>query len=301
MNHQDAIAVIDKPLGMTSHDVVAKVRKLLNTKKVGHAGTLDPQASGVLVLGINRGTRFMQYFVGDDKCYEAVIRLGVSTISDDADGEVIATKSNSLSVAEISVAMRNFHGEIMQRPSSVSAIKVDGKRAHDLVRSGVDLVLPERPVVVHEFELVAVAKSEFDGISVTDISVQVRCSSGTYVRALARDLGELLNVGGSILTLRRTQAGVFGIAEAQQLPEITDALATLSLGEVANRILPCVTITQSQMIDLTHGRAIEIQTTQQSPIAVLTEAGQLVAVGVCQAGKFQPTNVFSAAKVLDNE
>ena len=131
--------------------------------------------------------------------------------------------------------------------------------------------------------------------------MQVRCSSGTYVRALARDLGELLNVGGSILTLRRTQAGVFGIAEAQQLPEITDALATLSLGEVANRILPCVTITQSQLIDLTYGRAIEIQTIQQSPIAVLTEAGQLVAVGVCQAGKFQPTNVFSAAKVLDNE
>jgi tRNA pseudouridine55 synthase len=301
MSHLDAIAVIDKSLGITSHDVVAKVRKLLNTKKVGHAGTLDPQASGVLVLGINRGTRLMQYFVGDEKCYKAVIRLGVSTLSDDAEGEILAIKSNSLAADEIAAAMSNFHGEIMQRPSSVSAIKVAGKRAHDLVRSGVDLVLPERPVMVHDFKLISLTSSDVAGNTVTDVSVQVRCSSGTYVRALARDLGNMLNVGGSVLTLRRTQAGVFNIAEAQQLPAAAGDLVTLSLGEVAKRILPCVTITQSQMVDLTHGRAIEIQTTQQSPIAVLTEAGQLVAVGICEAGTFQPTNVFIAAKVLADE
>jgi tRNA pseudouridine55 synthase len=300
MGSADAIAVIDKPLGMTSHDVVSKLRKFLNTRKIGHAGTLDPQASGVLVLGVNRGTRLMQYFVGDDKRYQAQLRLGVATVSDDADGEVIAITPTTLTAADILPQLKLLTGEIMQRPSSVSAIKVNGKRAHDLVRAGVDLVLPERPVTVHSIELLDVKQSQYQGIAVTDISIAVHCSSGTYVRALARDLGNQLGVGGSVLTLCRTQAGVFDLAEAQPIPVAGNQLAMFSLGEVAKRILPWVIIDEMKISDLVHGRQIDLNSTEPSPIAVLDQKGELVAVGNVDAGKFQPSNVFMTVSDVKN-
>jgi len=300
MGSLDAIAVINKPIGMTSHDVVSKLRKLLNTKKIGHAGTLDPAASGVLVLGINRGTRLMQYFVGDDKRYQAQLRLGVATVSDDADGEVIAVIPATLTKAEILPQLKLLTGEIMQRPSSVSAIKVNGRRAHDLVRAGVDLVLPARPVTVHSFELLEVKQSQFEGMQVTDITVAVHCSSGTYVRALARDLGNQLGVGGSVLTLCRTQAGVFDLAEAQVIPEPGSQLSMLSLGEVAKRILPWVIIDEMKILDLIHGRQIDLSSTEPSPIAVLDHSGELIAVGNIESGKFQPSNVFRSLSDVTN-
>lgn len=300
MGAQDGILVIAKPLGATSHDVVAKVRKLLGIKKVGHAGTLDPEASGVLVLGVNRGTRLMQYFVGDDKRYDATIRLGVATVSDDAAGEVISVTPNNLTPEEISAALENLTGNIMQRPSSVSAIKVNGKRAHDLVRAGVELLLPERPVTVHEIELVSVTSAMISGQPITEISIKVHCSSGTYVRAIARDLGAALGVGGSVLTLSRTQAGVFSEADAVELPVVTTDTKLLPLGAVAKRIMPSLQITSDQVLDLAHGRVIMLKYSNTSPLAVLDEADKLIAVGELQGGAFQPANVFVTPMELAN-
>ncbi len=300
MGARDGILVINKPLGITSHDVVAKVRKALGIKKVGHAGTLDPEASGVLVLGVNRGTRLMQYFVGDNKRYEATIRLGVATISDDAVGEVISVTPNSLKAEQITAELKNLTGPIMQRPSSVSAIKVNGTRAHDLVRAGVDLVLPERPVTVHQIELTGINDATYSEKLITEISVKVHCSSGTYVRALARDLGEALQVGGSVLSLIRTQAGVFNLADAIELSDLTIEPKLLTLGEVATRIMNSRVINSAHILDLAHGRSILLPPPDTNPLALLDEAGNLISIGELSNGIFQPVNVFvTPAELLD--
>lgn len=300
MGARDGILVINKPLGITSHDVVTKVRKALGIKKVGHAGTLDPEASGVLVLGVNRGTRLMQYFVGDNKRYEATIRLGVATISDDAVGEVISVTPNSLKAEQITAELKNLTGLIMQRPSSVSAIKVNGTRAHDLVRAGVDLVLPERPVTVHQIELTGINDATYSEKPITEISVKVHCSSGTYVRALARDLGAALQVGGSVLSLIRTQAGVFNLADAIELSDLTIEAKLLSPGEVATRIMNSRVINSVHIIDLAHGRSILLPPPDTNPLALLDEAGNLISIGEMSNGIFQPVNVFvTPAELLD--
>lgn len=300
MGVRDGILVINKPLGITSHDVVAKVRKTLGIRKVGHAGTLDPEASGVLVLGVNRGTRLMQYFVGDNKRYEAKIRLGVATISDDAAGEVISVTSNSLTVEQITVELNNFVGSIMQRPSSVSAIKVNGTRAHDLVRAGVELVLPERPVTVHQIELTGINGVTYSEKPITEISVKVHCSSGTYVRALARDLGAALKVGGSVFSLKRTQAGVFNLADAIELADLTIDAKLLSPGDVAKRIMNSQVINSDHILDLAHGRSILLPTPDTNPLALLDEAGNLISIGELSNGIFQPVNVFvTPVELLD--
>lgn len=300
MGVRDGILVINKPLGITSHDVVAKVRKTLGIRKVGHAGTLDPEASGVLVLGVNRGTRLMQYFVGDNKRYEAKIRLGVATISDDAAGEVISVTPNSLTVEQITVELDNFVGSIMQRPSSVSAIKVNGTRAHDLVRAGVELVLPERPVTVHQIELTGINGVTYSEKPITEISVKVHCSSGTYVRALARDLGAALKVGGSVFSLKRTQAGVFNLADAIELADLTIDAKLLSPGDVAKRIMNSQVINSDHILDLAHGRSILLPTPDTNPLALLDEAGNLISIGELSNGIFQPVNVFvTPVELLD--
>lgn len=300
MGVRDGILVINKPLGITSHDVVAKVRKTLGIRKVGHAGTLDPEASGVLVLGVNRGTRLMQYFVGDNKRYEAKIRLGVATISDDAAGEVISVTPNSLTVEQITVELDNFVGSIMQRPSSVSAIKVNGTRAHDLVRAGVELVLPERPVTVHQIELTGINGVTYSEKPITEISVKVHCSSGTYVRALARDLGAALKVGGSVLSLKRTRAGVFNLADAIELADLTIDAKLLSPGDVAKRIMNSQVINSDHILDLAHGRSILLPTPDTNPLALLDEAGNLISIGELSNGIFQPVNVFvTPVELLD--
>ena len=300
MGVRDGILVINKPLGITSHDVVAKVRKTLGIRKVGHAGTLDPEASGVLVLGVNRGTRLMQYFVGDNKRYEAKIRLGVATISDDAAGEVISVTPNSLTVEQITVELDNFVGSIMQRPSSVSAIKVNGTRAHDLVRAGVELVLPERPVTVHQIELTGINGFTYSEKPITEISIKVHCSSGTYVRALARDLGAALKVGGSVFSLKRTQAGAFNLADAIELADLTIDAKLLSPGDVAKRIMNSQVINSDHILDLAHGRSILLPTPDTNPLALLDEAGNLISIGELSNGIFQPVNVFvTPVELLD--
>src|SRR5690606_32602498 len=204
----DGILVVDKPSGWTSHDVVARTRRLAATRKVGHAGTLDPMATGVLVLGINKGTRLLTFLVGCDKDYAATIRLGQSTNTDDAEGEVVsASGAGHLGAAEVSAAVARLTGEIEQVPSTVSAIKVDGRRAYARARAGEDVTLAARPVTVSRFEVLDRRAGDAGTVPVLDLDVAVTVSSGTYVRALARDLGTALGCGGHLTHLRRTRVG----------------------------------------------------------------------------------------------
>ncbi len=248
---RSGIVIVDKPAGMTSHDVVSAMRRLMRTRKVGHAGTLDPAATGVLILGIERGTKFMTHLVANTKSYDATIRLGFATTTDDAEGEPIpylrdseenssqatvrplispATRERlSLLLSEperIDRAREQLTGDIMQKPSSVSAIKVDGRRAYDRVRSGETVSLPPRPVTVSTLDICNVRTATIDngGVDVTviDLDVTVDCSSGTYIRALARDLGEILGVGGHLTALRRTRVGSFSLDDAKTLDQLRD-------------------------------------------------------------------------------
>ena len=253
---RSGIVIVDKPAGMTSHDVVSAMRRLMRTRKVGHAGTLDPAATGVLILGIERGTKFMTHLVANTKSYDATIRLGFATTTDDAEGDPIPypddSEGNSGQTTErplispttrerlsvllskperIDRAREQLTGDIMQRPSSVSAIKVDGRRAYDRVRSGETVSLPARPVTVSTFDIRNVRTATIDngddnngeeGVTVIDLDVTVDCSSGTYIRALARDLGEILGVGGHLTALRRTRVGSFSLDDAKTLDQLRD-------------------------------------------------------------------------------
>ena len=214
---RSGLVVVDKPAGMTSHDVVARCRRIFGTRRVGHSGTLDPMATGVLVVGVERGTKFLAHVVTHDKRYTATVRLGASTVTDDMEGEVLTSASAEdlagLDEATVRAAFDRQVGEIMQRPSSVSSVKVNGRRAHELVREGVDVVLPERPVTVHSLDVLDVRL----GGDAVEIDINVHCSSGTYIRSIARDVGAELGVGGHLAALRRTSAGPFDISQARTL------------------------------------------------------------------------------------
>jgi len=210
----DGLLLVDKPQGWTSHDVVARCRRLLGTRKVGHSGTLDPMATGLLVLAAGKATRLLTYVTGHDKSYDATIRLGESTVTDDAEGEVTASADASgLTDAAIRAAVVELVGDILQRPTAVSAIKVDGQRAYARVRAGEDVVLQARPVTVARFDVHEVRRTG----TVVDVDVTVDVSSGTYVRALARDLGEALDVGGHLTALRRTRVGALSVDAAHDM------------------------------------------------------------------------------------
>lgn len=223
------ILLVDKPKGVTSHDVVSCARGLLHTKRVGHAGTLDPMATGLLILGFGNATRLLNYLLGHDKTYEAVIRLGESTNTDDADGDVVSSVDdensilNSANTDEILKELRcviaeNFTGHIMQTPTAFSAIKINGVRAYDLAREGKDVHLEPREVVIHDFSLLdARFNVGVSGVKVVDVRASVSCSSGTYIRALARDLGRVLGVGGHLVSLRRTRIGEFSVEDDRVL------------------------------------------------------------------------------------
>ena len=216
MGEPSGLVVVDKPAGLTSHDVVARLRRILRTRKVGHAGTLDPMATGVLVCGVGRGTKLLGHLALDTKAYTATIRLGATTTTDDAEGETVTeTDPSAVTDEAIAAGIATLTGPILQVPSSVSAIKVDGRRAYARVRAGEQVVLPPRPVTVSAFTLLARRGADLD--------VAVECSSGTYVRALARDLGATLRVGGHLTALRRTRVGPFPLALARTLPELEDA------------------------------------------------------------------------------
>ena len=218
----EGVLVVDKPIGWTSHDVVGRTRRLAGTRKVGHAGTLDPMATGVLVLGIGRATRLLTFLVGCDKDYTATVRLGQATVTDDAEGEVVgAPGAAGLTAQQVEHAVAALTGDIEQVPSAVSAIKVDGKRSYARVRAGEDVRLLPRPVTVSRFVVRSVTEREVDGGTVLDVDVELTVSSGTYVRALARDLGESLGCGGHLTALRRTRVGGFGLDLAHTVDDLS--------------------------------------------------------------------------------
>jgi tRNA pseudouridine55 synthase len=275
---EPGLVLIDKPTDWTSHDVVAKVRKAVGTKKVGHAGTLDPLATGLLVLGIESGTKLLTFLVGVDKTYLATIRLGVSTVSDDSQSEILETAAPAtlalVSPELINQEMSKLTGVIQQRPSSVSAIKVDGKRAYDLVRAGEEVELKTREVTVSTFELLSKSSSA-DGFM--DLEVKVECSSGTYIRALARDLGQALGVGGHITELRRTRVGSFDVSDANVITDLENLKLT-PLAKAASDLFPTVSLSSEQVIDLVHGKRLSDVSTSGALIAGLSASGDLVAV-----------------------
>jgi tRNA pseudouridine55 synthase len=255
-NPASGILLVDKPQGITSHDVVARARKAVGTRKVGHAGTLDPMATGLLILGVNSATRLLTYIVGLDKQYAATIRLGGATTTDDAEGEALAeTPAAALSAVTddaITAGAAGFTGTILQRPSSVSAIKVDGRRAYALAREGTPVELAARSVTVSAFDVLAIRRSEW-----IDVDVRVDCSSGTYIRALARDLGELLGVGGHLTALRRTRIGPFRVDAAVGLDEpLADRM--LAPAAVAASLHPRLDLTAEEAVDLAHGKRIAL-------------------------------------------
>jgi tRNA pseudouridine55 synthase len=275
VNAPAGIVVVDKPSGWTSHDVVGRVRRLAGTRKVGHAGTLDPMATGVLVLGVGRATRLLGHLQLADKEYLATIRLGQSTVTDDAEGEVVGTTpAGHLDAAAIGAAMAPLTGPIDQVPSAVSAIKVDGQRSYARVRAGEDVVLAARPVTVETFEL-----GEVRGGDVVDVDVRVVCSSGTYVRALARDLGAALGVGGHLTMLRRTRVGGFDLTGAHTLDELEATFVMTDLDSAARSTFPVLDLDDAQATDVRFGRPLPgLHLGSNLPVALFDPAGHFLAL-----------------------
>lgn len=253
---QPGLVLIDKPEGWTSHDVVARIRRVAGTRRVGHAGTLDPMATGLLVLGVESATKLLTFIVGADKTYEATIRLGASTITDDRESEFLKQASAEavakISDQEILNRISELTGEIEQVPSSVSAIKVDGVRAYAKVRAGDEVKLKARPVTVSRFEVIGEPR-RLEGF--IDLDVIIDCSSGTYIRALARDLGHKLEIGGHLTALRRTRVGGYTIDQAAKLPEVGDELKVTPSVEAA-KVFKTLELTEQQVIDLRHGKRL---------------------------------------------
>ncbi|WP_259126260.1 tRNA pseudouridine(55) synthase TruB [Leucobacter aridicollis] len=280
---QGAILLVDKVEGWTSHDVVAKSRRALGTKKVGHAGTLDPMATGLLVLGAGPATRLLTYLVGLDKTYTTTIRLGLSTVTDDREGDITATAPAGL-VAEvfadqdrITAGVANLTGPIEQAPSSVSAIRVDGKRAYDRVRAGEEVVLKKRPVTIHGFDIgepriLGVPGPDGEPVEVIDIDAVVRCTTGTYIRALARDLGEALGVGGHLTALRRTAVGPFSVDAATPHARLVgdgteagDPGRLFSPADIARTLFPVLELGADEAKDLADGKRLNIDPDRHAP------------------------------------
>jgi tRNA pseudouridine55 synthase len=283
----DGLLVVDKPPGWTSHDVVGRVRRLASTRKVGHAGTLDPMATGVLVLGVGRATRLLGHLSLTDKEYDATVRLGVTTVTDDAEGEVLEVRDPSaVSDEALRAAMAELTGELAQVPSSVSAVKVDGVRSYARVRSGEAVQLRARHVTVSRFALLARRGAELD--------VAVRCSSGTYVRALARDLGAALGVGGHLTALRRTRVGPFGLDRARTLGELADDLRVLPLDEAVAAAFRRRELDGAEAVALSHGKRLA-PTGDPGTVAAFAPDGRCVALVEDRDGAARPTVVFAPA------
>lgn len=272
------ILLVDKPGGITSHDVVSRARRALGTRKIGHAGTLDPMATGLLVLGVEGATRLLTYIVGADKTYEATILLGVSTDSDDADGVETARADADTVAAVTETAIRDgiaaLTGEIDQVPSTVSAIKVDGRRAYDLARAGEQVELKSRRVTVSRFDVRATRR----GQGTIELDVVVDCTSGTYIRALARDLGRALGVGGHLTALRRTRIGAFDVAAAASVDEISED-ALIAPATAAAVVMGALAVGPDEARDLRHGKRIDGGGRLTGPVAAAIDPdGRLIGV-----------------------
>jgi len=300
---RSGILLIDKPAGITSHDVVARTRKRAGTRKVGHAGTLDPMATGLLVLGINNSTRLLTSLVGLDKEYFATIRLGSATNTDDADGEPIEVaepgRVDALTAAGVSAALVPLTGAIRQVPSSVSAIRVDGKRAYTLAREGEIVELAARSVTVSALEVLGSRREAH----FYDLDVRVRCSSGTYIRAIARDLGAALGVGGHLTALRRSMIGPFSVADAADLESLDVAAALIAPAAIAAALFPVFALDAEQAVDLGHGKRLvaERPAGRPGPVAAIAPDGRLVGLLEFTAGIGKPIVNFAPDVLTEPE
>ncbi|QBX54133.1 tRNA pseudouridine(55) synthase TruB [Nocardioides seonyuensis] len=283
------LVVVDKAAGMTSHDVVARVRRLAGTRKVGHAGTLDPMATGVLVLGVDRATRLLGHLMLTEKSYDATVRLGATTTTDDAEGELVDTApAGHLEPAGVAAAFAAQVGEIMQVPTAVSAIKIDGKRAYARVRDGEQVELKARPVTVHALEVLGQRVVD----DFLDIDISMRCSSGTYVRAIARDVGETLGVGGHLTALRRTAVGPFDLARARTLEELADDFAVVAIADAARATFPGVDLSEEQAQHVRYGRALDLALPGEGEHALFAPDGEFLALYAPKGGRATPVAVF---------
>jgi len=294
------LVVVDKPTGLTSHDVVARVRRLAGTRRVGHAGTLDPMATGVLLVGIGRATRLLGHLALHDKDYVATMRLGQTTSSDDADGELVASvPAGWLTTDAVTNAAAAFVGEIRQRPPAVSAIKVDGKRAYARARAGEDVVLAERTVLVGRFAVVAVRQIDAPvgtaGVygALVDVDVEITCSTGTYIRALARDVGAALGVGGHLTALRRTRVGAFDLTSARTLPELETELTVTPLDDVAAATFARRDVDATEAARLSHGGTLPPSCMGVAAVAAFGPDGTFIALLEDRDGRARTIAVFT--------
>ncbi|HWM34554.1 MAG TPA: tRNA pseudouridine(55) synthase TruB [Pseudolysinimonas sp.] len=288
------ILLVDKPGGGTSHDVVARARRALGTRKVGHAGTLDPMATGLLILGVGSATRLLTYLVGLGKRYTTTIRLGVATDTDDAEGSVIAAADASdLERARIDEQVAALTGELAQIPSSFSAVKVEGRRAYDRARAGEEVVLAPRTVTISRFEVLA----ERRDAQVVDLDAVVECSSGTYIRALARDLGAALGVGGHLTALRREAIGPFEVADATPLAAL-DPAALIPASTIARRLFPVAELDARQSVDLGHGKRVRLEVPDAPVVAAIAPGDVLTGLVAVRAGEARVLVNFPSGEVL---
>ena len=301
-NPASGILLVDKPQGLTSHDVVARTRKLAGTRKIGHAGTLDPMATGLLVLGMNSSTRLLTFVVGLGKEYSATVRLGQSSDTDDADGTLgEPTDATAVTDAQIAAGVARLTGDISQVPSTYSAIKVEGKRAYALARAGEDVELAARAVTIQAFEVLETRRATGEAGAFVDLDVRVECSSGTYIRALARDLGDALGVGGHLTALRRSKVGPFDVADASTLDELVVDDRLLSPASVATALFPAHDLAAEQVVDLVHGKRLTVPELDgvEGPIAALGPDGRLVGLLAASGGSVKTLVNFPTDEVID--
>lgn len=290
--NRDGFLVVDKSDGMTSHDVVAMARRSLGTKKVGHAGTLDPMATGILVLGFGNGTRLLQYITDGEKAYEATIVLGASTLTDDSQGAVLATASPekiaAINQTEIAAELQAMVGKIQQRPSSVSAVKVDGARAYARVRAGEDVQLAPREVSITEITIKEIRRSDLN----IEVDVSVTCGAGTFIRAIARDCGDRLGVGGHLSALRRTRVAGFGVDQAITIEALKSGeFSPLTIAHVAALTFPIREIALDEAVELSFGRPLTANSNDR--ITAAMEGERLIALLSNREGQARPIAVFA--------
>nr|WSW66474.1 tRNA pseudouridine(55) synthase TruB [Streptomyces sp. NBC_00995] len=292
---EGGLVIVDKPSGFTSHDVVAKMRGIARTRRVGHAGTLDPMATGVLVLGVEKATKLLGHLALTEKEYLGTIRLGQDTVTDDAEGEIISsTDASGVTREGIDAGVVALTGAIMQVPSKVSAIKIDGKRSYARVRGGEEFEIPARPVTISSFRVYDVREAVAeDGTPVVDLVVSVVCSSGTYIRAIARDLGAGLGVGGHLTALRRTRVGPYGLDAARTLDQHQEELVVMPVAEAAGSAFPRWDVDERRAKLLLNGVRLDMPAYPPGPVAVFGPDGTFLVLVEEQKGKAKSLAVFA--------
>ncbi|MEV8537173.1 tRNA pseudouridine(55) synthase TruB [Streptomyces sp. NPDC051211] len=292
----DGLVIVDKPSGFTSHDVVAKMRGIARTRRVGHAGTLDPMATGVLVLGVEKATKLLGHLALTEKEYLGTIRLGQNTLTDDAEGDITSsTDASAVTREAVDEGIRKLSGEIMQVPSKVSAIKIDGVRSYKRAREGEEFEIPARPVTISSFQVYDMRAAEAaDGTPVVDLIVSVVCSSGTYIRALARDLGADLGVGGHLTALRRTRVGPYKLDKARTLDQLQEELTVMPIADAAAAAFPRWDLDARRASLLGNGVRLEMPDEYEAgkPVAVFGPEGRLLGLVEPKGGKAKSLAVF---------